>query len=121
MQFSPQDIHGAKQLRDLGLRWEPQLQDGVYFILDLKHFLRRAGLLDRLKQSMVWLPTWHQARRILQTMGVDNGTVAHALQAPSVLEHHQELRALYELVATRLRAMPPTDSQGVTVIHQRRF
>ena len=86
MQFSAQEIHGATQLRDLGLYWEPQpghyvwdeaglielpspFQDGVYFILDLKHFLRRAGTLDGLKQSMVWLPTWRDARLILHTIG----------------------------------------------------
>jgi hypothetical protein len=120
MQFSTQERQGALQLRDLGLTWEPQaghyvwdeaglieqpspFQEGVYFILDLKHFLRRAGTMERLKQAMVWLPTWHDARLILQTMGVENGRVADALQAQAALEQNRELLTLYDLIAARLR------------------
>ena len=119
MQFSAQEIYQAKELRNLGLAWEPQpghfvwdeagiieqpspFQDGVYFILDLKHFLRRAGTLDRLKQAMVWLPTWRDARLTLQRMGVDSGKIADALNAQKALEQHQELLTLYGLIAAHL-------------------
>ena len=119
MQFSAQEIHWAKQLHDLGLPWEPRpghyvwdqggiieqpspFQDRVYFILDLKHFLRRSGTLGRLKASMVWLPTWHDARAILATLGVEHQMVADALQAQAALEQGEELLALYRLIASRL-------------------
>ena len=120
MQFSAHEIHWAKQLHDLGLPWEPRpghfvwdhagcieqpspFQEGVYFILDLKHFLRRTGTLETLKASMVWLPTWHDARAILATMGVEHEGIADALQAQSALEHGEELLTLYRLIASRLR------------------
>ena len=135
MQFSAQEIHGATQLRDLGLGWEPQpgqyvwdeaglieppspFQNGVYFILDLKHFLRRSGTLDGLKQSMVWLPTWRDARLILHTIGVDNSQVAEALQAQSALEQHQELLTLYGLIAAHLQAVTDTDSLAMQAPHE---
>ena len=128
MQFRIQDIYKARQLRDLGLRWEPQpghyvwdekklikqqspFQEGVYFILDLKHFLRRSGTLDRLKQSMVWLPTWYDARLILQTMEVDDKRVAKTLQSHSAIEQNQELHILYELIAAQLQSTFHISSQ----------
>ena len=120
MQFSAEEIHLAKQLRYLGLPWEPQpghyiwdeaglidqpspFQERVYFILDLKHFLRRSGTLDALKTSIVWLPTWHDARDILAAMGVGHEVVAEALQGQAVLQHREELLTLYRLIACRLR------------------
>jgi hypothetical protein len=78
-------------------------QERVYFILDLKHFLRRSGTLDALKTAMVWLPTWHDARDILVAMGVGHEAVAEALQGQAVLHHREELLTLYRLIACRLR------------------
>lgn len=120
MRFSADEIQWAKHLHDLGLPWEPRpghyvwdeagyieqpspFQDRVYFILDLKHFLRRTGSLDTLKTSMIWLPTWHDARDILAAMGVEDEVVAEALRAPPALERREELLTLYRLIASRLR------------------
>lgn len=120
MQFSAEEIYLAKRLHDLGLPWEPQpghyvwdeaglidqpspFQERVYFILDLKHFLRRSGTLDAFKTSMVWLPTWHDARDILSAMGVGPEVVTEALQRQAVLQHREELLTLYRLIACRLR------------------
>jgi hypothetical protein len=125
MQFSAEEMQWAKHLRDLGLCWEPRpghyvwdetgcieqpspFQEGVYFILDLKHFLRRTGTLDALKAAMIWLPTWHDARDILAAMGVKHAVVAEALQAQTALEHREELLALYRLIASHLRKTAQT-------------
>lgn len=119
MRFSPQEIEAAIELHQLGLPWEPgpgqyvwdqaglveqhsPFQDGVYFILDLKHFLRRAGTLETLKRSMVWLPTWHDVRDVLEHLGLDHADVAQAIQNHHALEHKHELLTLYSLIAARL-------------------
>lgn len=120
MQFSAQEMYWAKQLHEFGLPWEPcpghyvwdvagfieqpsPFQEGVYFILDLKHFLRRTGTLDTFKASMIWLPTWHDARAILAAMGVADTVIAEELQAQSALEHGEELLTLYLLIASHLQ------------------
>ena len=119
MRFSSEEIEGAKRMRESGLAWEPQpghyvwddrgliekpspFQEGIYFILDLKHFLRRAGTIEVLKQEPVWLPTWHDARAILRSEGVRDSDVARRLDATRAIENQTELLVLYELIAERL-------------------
>jgi hypothetical protein len=68
MKFTPAEIELARRLKQLGLAWTPSVghfvwdetglinctspfHDYVYFILDLKHFLRRAGTIERLQQD----------------------------------------------------------------------
>lgn len=128
--------HEAKQLRDLGLPWEPRpghyvwdeaglidrpspFQERVYFILALKHFLCRSGTLDALKTSMVWLPTWHDARDILAAMGVGHEVVSGALQAQAALQRREELLTLYRLIACRLREAVHTDESDSAATIQR--
>jgi len=124
MQFSNRLIDGAKRLRYLGLAWEPRpghyvwdqaglidtpspFQEGVYFILDLKHFLRRAGTMEILKESFFWLPTWHDAREILQALGISDTRVASRLASKAAVESRDELMVLYDLIAEQLEQ--PTD------------
>jgi hypothetical protein len=123
MHFSRQEIALAQYLRHLGLPWQPQVghfvwdatrvieidspfQAGVYFILDLKHFLRRVGSLAALQAAMIWLPTWHDARAILQDLGVSGQVIADTLQATAALQHGSELVTLYQLIATQLQQPP---------------
>jgi hypothetical protein len=119
MHFSDRVIEGAKRLRGLGLAWEPRpghyvwdergliekpspFQDRVYFILDLKHFLRRAGTMEALKESLVWLPTWHDAREILHQLGISDAFVASRLASKGAIESRDELIVLYDLIAEQL-------------------
>jgi hypothetical protein len=121
MRFSPEEIDAAIKLRDLGLPWEPcpghfvwdqtglmeqdsPFQKGVYFILDLKPFLRRAGTLQALKRSIVWLPTWRDARAALECLGVDHAEIMEALQTQQALHYGHELLTLYGLIASHLEA-----------------
>jgi hypothetical protein len=119
VRFSDPLIARARALRSLGLAWEPSpghfvwdeqsliekpspFQEGVYFILDLKHFLRRAGTLEALKEAFVWLPTWHDAREILGNLGVTHATVASRLASQQAVESRNELMVLYDLIAEQL-------------------
>jgi hypothetical protein len=123
MRFSPQDIDAARRLRELGLSWFPApghfvfdeagvieqpspFQDRVYFILDLKHFLRRTGSVDRLQSALFWLPTWHDARELLQSQGAADGEVADALKNAGGIESRSELLTLYRLIAIGLQRDP---------------
>jgi hypothetical protein len=120
MQFSPQEIDMARELRRLGLPWEPRaghyvydetgfcgkgspFQDGVYFILNYDYFMNRAGGVERFKEIMLWLPTWHDARNILLSFGVSDQEVATELREQRAIEDQRELLLLYELIAEELR------------------
>jgi hypothetical protein len=119
MHFSDRAIERAIRLRHLGLAWEPRpghyvfnessliekpspFQEGVYFILDLKHFLRRAGTMEALKESLFWLPTRHDARDILHELGVSDAYVAGRLAAKEAIENRDGLVVLYDLIAEHL-------------------
>lgn len=82
MRFSNKEIEIAVKLHGSNLPWQPQaghyvydhkgiieksspFQEGVYFILDIKHFLRIAGSVEGIKDSMCWLPLWEDCRCIL--------------------------------------------------------
>ncbi len=123
MRFSQQDIDAARHLKELGLSWFPApghfvfdeagvieqpspFQDRVYFILELKHFLRRTGTMDRLQSALFWLPTWHDARELLQSQGVADGEVADALKNAGGIESRSELLTLYRLIAIGLQRDP---------------
>ena len=120
MQFSAAQIQLAHQLKEAGLPWEPAVghyvhdptelieqrspfQPRVYFILDLKHFLRRAGTPAGLAERLVWLPQWHQVRGLLREQGVTNATVQARLVESAALLSGQELTELYRLLRERLQ------------------
>ena len=120
MRFSQLEIDAARRLSELGLNWSPApgqfvldeagvieqpspFQERVYFILDLKHFLRRTGSVDRLKRALFWLPTWHEAREILRSQGVADVEVADALIGARSIESRSELSTLYRLLEAGLK------------------
>jgi hypothetical protein len=109
----------ARELRRLGLPWEPQaghyvfdetgfctkgspFQEGVYFILNYEYFMRQAGGVECFKRIMLWLPTWHDARQILQTLGVQDEDVASELRSGNAIENQRELLTLYDLIKRTL-------------------
>jgi hypothetical protein len=121
MRFTDEEISLARQLRDRGLTWEPAVghfvydetdlievpspfQERVYFILDMKHFLRRSGTVEQLKDRMLWLPQWHQARTIARDLGITDAALANQLADGQVLASGGELATLYRLILTALRA-----------------
>ena len=120
MRFSQPEIDAARRLRELGLNWSPEpgqfvfdeagvieqpspFQERVYFILELKHFLRRTGSVDRLKSALFWLPTWHDARELLRSQGIADEEVADALIIARAIEGGSELSTLFRLLETGLK------------------
>jgi hypothetical protein len=115
MKFSAEEIALAQLFKAFGLEWHPAcgqyvldqanlvecpspFQPKVYYILDLKHFLRRAGTIEHLKTQMCWLPDWEQTRDILQGLGVAPEAIAERLQSADALANRTERLELYRLV-----------------------
>ncbi|WP_300464077.1 hypothetical protein [Desulfobacula sp.] len=77
----------ALKMKKSGLIWHPHVgcfawdPDGiissespfpnrVYFVLSLPRFIDILGSVGQISEKLVWLPTWHQARLLYQTMGM---------------------------------------------------
>jgi hypothetical protein len=121
MHFTAEQIALARQMRDHGLPWDPAVghyvhdetglieipspfQQHVYFILDMKHFLRRAGTVDALKARMLWLPQWHQARKIARDLGIPDAVLTRQLANGQAFESDAELNTLYRLIIEALQS-----------------
>ncbi len=119
MRFSQDCIDVARLLKETGLNWKPQcgqfvwdeagvidapspFHDKVYFILDIKHFLRRTKNIERLKEVMIWLPTWHDCREMLKEFGVTNSQISDYLNENQSIQDESELLALYHLIQNQL-------------------
>jgi hypothetical protein len=127
MHFTDEEVDLACQMREQGLPWEPAVghyvfdetglievpspfQKGVYFILDMKHFLRRAGSVEALKARMFWLPQWHQARRIARELGVLDTALVERLADGRAFASDAELSTLYRMILEALRNRAEGDS-----------
>ena len=121
MYFSDQAIDLARQLKEAGLPWEPApgqyvydpdclievgspFQERVYFILDLKHFLRRSGTTEALQESLVFLPDWMQCKNLLAEYGLSSTELADKLHQSKAISEDNELEACYRLLLERLRS-----------------
>ncbi len=110
----------AQVLKKAGLPWKPHVgcfvwdPEGhievgspfpgrVYFVLNLGHFLKIFGTLDGMIESLVWLPTWHQARLLCSESGVAEGDVAAIWKGVRPLSPGDEVLALYELLLGHLK------------------
>ena len=113
MMFPRHPIRLASEFKATGLSWEPAVgnyvydatgavqptspfQDRVYFLLNYDCFMRKVGGVDRFKEIMTWLPTWNDARRILQLLGVSHEEVADELIRTNAIANDMELLVLYE-------------------------
>lgn len=131
MKFTSTEIELARRLKQLGLAWTPAVghyvwdeaglidcpspfHDHVYFILDLKHFLRRSGTIERLQRDLCWLPTWEQARDLLRDAGFSDAEFSHRLAGSGALENGSERVFLYELLAGQLTVTAACRSSRMT-------
>ncbi|GAB5403018.1 MAG: hypothetical protein Aurels2KO_12490 [Aureliella sp.] len=117
--FSSEELELAQLFKAFGLDWTPRpgmyvldqseliecpspFQDRVFFILDLKHFLRRSGTIESLKDRVCWLPTWEQARQILSDLGVPAAQIALRLVDSRALIEGTERLELYRMIEERI-------------------
>lgn len=119
--FSPAELQLAQELKTLGLAWTPgcgqyvldlchliecdsPFEGRVFYILELKHFLRRAQSMEHLRECLCWLPTWEQARRLLEELGVGPEQVVQHLTDTQALANGSERLELYRMIAQVLPA-----------------
>jgi len=112
----------AQELKSHGLVWQPQVgsfvwdpentipvpspfPDRIYFVLNLNHFLKILGSIERMQEKLVWLPSWQQARQICLTLDIPHSQIQEKLRDNSIWSAQQETRVLYELILEKLKAV----------------
>lgn len=118
-QFTDSQIDLAIQLKHSGLAWQPGIgqyaydhseiiehgspfQHGVYFFLNFPCFIEYFGSLSRLTESMVWLPTWEQARTEAARLNIPLKKIEEVCL--NGLEQNAELESIYTLLLTGLKS-----------------
>ena len=111
----------AAQLKERGLPWTPHVgcfvwdpdeimevtspfPNRIYFILNLGHFLRIFGSLEKISRKLVWLPTYHQACLLCDQVGVDQEEVSALLASADNIRAGEELLVLYKMILSKLEA-----------------
>ena len=109
----------AKKLKAQGLDWEPHVgcfvwdekehmkvpspfPGGVYFILNLGHFLRIFENTSQMKAKLVWLPTWQQVRLVCLRLNVDESQMQKAFRSLEYQNPAKDLMILYKLILNAL-------------------
>jgi hypothetical protein len=120
----PMDDHSmqlALQMRQAGLPWEPAVgcfvwdREGIiaqpspfpkriYFILSMKRFMAIFGDVEEMKRRLVWLPTWYQARQIVQRLQIRDIDRGSQLLADPSSSPEAELVGLYRCILQHLQA-----------------
>lgn len=83
--------------------------ESIYFILDLKHFVRRLGSLEAVAAELVWLPTLDQAIWLCGNLGLDPSSAASPLPSERWLDPAEYLLVLYEYL---LQGLSPSKGIG---------
>jgi hypothetical protein len=117
--FSSRHCKLAKRLKEKGLEWEPHVgcfvwdenehisafspfPNRIYFILNLGHFLRIFESLENMKEKLVWLPTWHQARLLCKRLHLDQHELKSVGSFPEDKEAGEDVAALYAFILEKL-------------------
>ena len=117
--FSPEHCALAKELKEKGLDWHPHVgcfvwdekghikisspfPNRIYFILNLGHFLRIFETLENMRDKLVWLPTWHQAKILCETLNISQAEINAALGEEEADGVWADAAMLYKLISKRL-------------------
>ncbi len=122
--FEARCLRLAAALKQSGLEWNPHVgcfvwdpdrsipvespfPERVYFVLNLGRFLQIFESLDAMKQRLVWVPTWFQARLICRRLGIQVVPPPTPASEDAEPEAADELARLYETILTGLREGRP--------------
>lgn len=117
--FDKQHLELARRMKQRGLAWKPHVgcfawdPEGhieaespfplrVYFILSLPRFIGLLGRQEAVADRLVWLPTWHQARRLSMDLGVDHEKISGLWSPETVASPGAELLGIYRLILDAL-------------------
>ena len=113
-------------MKEAGLTWTPQpgcyvwdplrrialmtpFPEGIYFILDLKHFLQRLGNLATITRELVWLPTMDQALWLCREYRIDPQSLGGYDHCQSWLRPDESLLVLYQAILHVIKGEIETD------------
>ena len=114
-------LAAAYRLKMLGLPWSPQVgcfvwdreavisapspfPKRVYFILSMRRFTDIFGNEEKMRQQLVWVPTWHQAFQLCSRLGVTDVDPDQFFDGHGFISGEDGLLRLYTLIARRLAA-----------------
>lgn len=114
-------IHLALELKQLGIPWTPHVgcfvhdqqavitspspfPDRIYFILNMQRFIHIFGSVEKMKQQLVWLPTWYQAVQLCHQLSVSDEELNSAASPAVHNSPVDEMVRLYKAMATKLAA-----------------
>lgn len=120
-------MHLALKMKRLGLPWTPHVgcfvhdqqkvitapspfPDRIYFILNMQRFIRIFGSVEKMKQQLVWLPTWYQAVQLCRQLNISDDELNKAASAMDHFSPVDEMTRLYEAMATKLAASSTKDN-----------
>ena len=120
MPFENRICRQALELKKLGLKWQPHVgcfvwdvdntiqvdspfPGNIYFILSLPRFIEIFGSIETIIDKLVWLPTWHQARRLCQQLGIPDTDIADQFRSGNGSSPSDDLLQLYERIAKAIR------------------
>ena len=118
--FESSHVGLAKELKSLGLPWVPHVgcfvwdeegliearspfPNNIYFILSLPRFIGIFGSVEAVREKLVCLPTWHQARLLCRRLGIEDVEVIAIWNSGIPISPGDELQAIYEKLAAGLR------------------
>lgn len=113
--FTEEELELAQLFKAYALEWTPlpgqyvldqehvlphesPFQPHVFFILDLDHFVRYTGSVERFREAFCWLPTWEQARQILRELGVSDAELCSILSDSQAFSRGEERLQLYRMI-----------------------
>lgn len=118
--FEARHVQLAKELKQLGMPWVPHVgcfvwdaegiidagspfPENIYFILSLPRFISIFGSIEAMREKLVWLPTWHQARLLCRRLGIEDKEIADIWTFGLTMNPGDELQAVYQKLADALR------------------
>jgi len=122
--FSRELCQLAAQLKQDGLIWNPHVgcfvwdkdehipvsspfPQRIYFILNMRHFLKIFESTSKMVEQLVWLPTWHQARLICEQLSIASKEINEKLLAKS--QNGDNLVILYQILLKTLKNRKTTN------------
>ena len=114
--FDRRILIGAFNLKRHGLPWRPHIgcfvwdcEDqiaapspfplNIYFVLNLNRFTSIFGNMEKMKEALVWVPTWHQAIALCGTLGITVGPSEQTKAIPSPDFSVEAYLTLYNRIA----------------------
>jgi hypothetical protein len=122
-------LESALRLKRLGLPWSPQVgcfvwdrqavisapspfPKRVYFILNMRRFTDIFGSEEKMRQQLVWVPTWHQAFQLCRRLGVADIEADHFFKGRRLPTGETGLLQVYASIASKLEPSEAASTDG---------